>query len=76
MIVLTVIESFWDFNKDPVLPKAVKSPTIEITIPGESKGEKKTIVLKHNPFYSYKFTSDYAWIVVCNELDWANKRQV
>ena len=73
---LTVIERFWDFNKSPSLPKAVKNPTLEITIPGESEGQKKKIVLDHNPFYSYKFTSDYAWIVVANELDWANHRQV
>ena len=67
---------YWDFNENPSLPQAVKEPTIRITIPGENEGEKQEVVLEHNPFYSYKFTSDYAWTTVAQELDWANHRQV
>lgn len=73
---LTVLFRYWDFNKKSTLPKAVMEPTIKVTIPGESEGDKKEITLDHNPFYSYKFTSDYAWIVVADELQWALNRKV
>jgi hypothetical protein len=67
--------SYWDFSRDPSLPAAVKTPTIDIFVPGASAGQKKRVTLDHNPLYSYKFTSNYAWNIMLNELEW-NQRNV
>jgi hypothetical protein len=50
------------------LPKVVQHEGLDIIVPGDSEGEKKTLHLKHNPFYSYKFTSYYAWGIVADRL--------
>lgn len=67
---LIVATRYWDFNRDSSLPEVVREANLNITVPGESKGEKKTIPLERNPFYSYKFTSEYAWNIMTNELGW------
>jgi hypothetical protein len=61
---------YWDFNKDSSLPKVVQHEGLDIIVPGDSEGEKKNLHLEHNPFYSYKFTSYYAWGIVADRLGW------
>jgi hypothetical protein len=69
-VVLIVATRYWDFNRDSRLPDVVQEESLNITVPGDSKGEKKIVLLEHNPFYSYKFTSDYAWKIVADEMGW------
>ncbi|KAF2875899.1 common central domain of tyrosinase-domain-containing protein [Massariosphaeria phaeospora] len=61
---------YWDFNKDSSLPQVVRQDTLDVIVPGKSEGQKETITLKHNPFYSYKFTSDYAWNIIVEKMEW------
>ncbi|KAF2993735.1 hypothetical protein E8E13_000223 [Curvularia kusanoi] len=66
---------YWDFNKDSSLPDIVMEKTLDLIVPGESKGKKRSEHLEHNPFYSYKFTSDSAWDIVAKEMGWSKWKQ-
>jgi hypothetical protein len=61
---------YWDFNEDSSLPKVMQDEGLDMIVPGNSEGEKKTLHLDHNSFYSYKFTSHYAWSIVADRIGW------
>ncbi|UPL00492.1 hypothetical protein LCI18_011426 [Fusarium solani-melongenae] len=61
---------YWDWASDSHLPAVVMSPTITLTVPGDSPDSQKKLKLDHNPLYSYKFTSKFAIDTIQNEMGW------
>ena len=51
------------------------SKDIHLIVPGNKPGETGKLHLKHNPLYSYKFTSKYALKVIWNIMGWVRDKE-
>lgn len=50
------------------------SKAITLIVPGRDADSTATLTLKHNPLYSYIFTSDWARELIWNEMGWIKSR--